>query len=73
LLFYFYTRLWDKDHPLGKLEALRQAQLAMLHSYDPKSGKLASRGLEQDETPTETTGRLSPKFWAAFELSGDWR
>jgi hypothetical protein len=73
LMVEFYKRLWDQQHPLGKLEALRDAQLAMLRSYDPKSGKLASRGLEQDETPTESSGRLSPKYWAAFELSGDWR
>jgi len=73
LMVEFYKRLWDKDYPLGKLEALRQAQLAMLHSYDPHSGKIANRGLELDEAPTSTTERLSPRYWAAFELSGDWR
>ena len=35
----FYKRLWDKEHPLGKLEALRQAQLEMLHHYDPRRKK----------------------------------
>jgi hypothetical protein len=76
LMVEFYKRLWDKDHPLGKLEALRQAQLELLHRYDPRTAKLGekTRGLDLDTSPTETgTGRLSPKYWAAFELSGDWR
>jgi CHAT domain-containing protein len=71
----FYTRLWDKEHPLGKLEALRQAQLQMLHHYDPRTKKLVDRGrgLEPDVVPTNASGPLSPKYWAAFQLSGDWR
>ena len=71
----FYKRLWDKVHPLGKLEALRQAQLEMLHHYDPRTKKLVDRGrgLELDTEPSDDNGRLSPKYWAAFELSGDWR
>jgi tetratricopeptide (TPR) repeat protein/CHAT domain-containing protein len=75
LMVEFYSRLWDKNHPLGKLEALRQAQLAMLHHYDPRAAKLVdrSRGLEPDVAPSETSDRLSPKYWAAFQLSGDWR
>jgi CHAT domain-containing protein/Tfp pilus assembly protein PilF len=75
LMVEFYSRLWDKNHPLGKLEALRQAQLAMLHHYDPRTAKLVdrSRGLEPDTAPSETSGRLSPKYWAAFQPSGDWR
>jgi CHAT domain-containing protein/Tfp pilus assembly protein PilF len=75
LMVEFYKRLWDKDHPMGKLEALRQAQLEMLQRYDPKTKKLVDRGrgLELDaESPTISV-RLSPKYWAAFELSGDWR
>ena len=44
MMIQFYKRLWDKDHPVGKLEALRQAQLAMLRSYDPLSGKIANHG-----------------------------
>jgi tetratricopeptide (TPR) repeat protein len=71
----FYSRLWNKEHPVGKLEALRQAQLEMLRLYDPRAKKLVDRGrgLELDSEPSETNGRLSPKYWAAFELSGDWR
>jgi CHAT domain-containing protein len=80
LMNEFYKRLWDKDHPVGKLEALRQAQLEMLRRYDPRAEKLVDRGrgIELDPASSETASnrggdRLSPKYWAAFELSGDWR
>ncbi|HTQ37406.1 MAG TPA: tetratricopeptide repeat protein [Pirellulales bacterium] len=75
LMVEFYKRLWDKDHPLGKLEALRQAQLEMLRHYDPHAAKLVgqNRGLEIDAPASESGGRLSPKYWAPFVLSGDWR
>jgi CHAT domain-containing protein len=75
MMIEFYSRLWNKEHPLGKLEALRQAQLEMLHHYDPRTKKLVDRGrgLELDSEPSDNNGRLSPKYWAAFELSGDWR
>ena len=71
----FYKRLWDKDHPMGKLEALRQAQLEMIRRYDPRAAKLVDRGrgIELDTASVEISHRLSPKYWAAFELSGDWR
>jgi CHAT domain-containing protein len=88
LMVEFYKRLWDKDHPVGKLEALRQAQLEMLHHYDSRAQKLAvgtaggktdkNRGIDLDpESPgaakNPTAGGLSPKYWAGFVLSGDWR
>jgi CHAT domain-containing protein len=62
LMVEFYRNLWQKK--LGKLEALRQAQLAML------AGKL--------HVPDEYRGggkerRLSPFYWAAFTLAGGWR
>ena len=71
----FYKRLWDRDHPVGKLEALRQAQLEMIRRYDPRAQKLVDRGrgIDLDTTSVDTSHRLSPKYWAAFELSGDWR
>jgi CHAT domain-containing protein len=76
LMTEFYKNLWEKKLP--KLEALRQAQLSMLHDYDPSQMKLTSRGLDLDEGETEShkTGartRGSPYYWAAFVLSGDWR
>ncbi len=75
LMVEFYKRLWDKDHPMGKLEALRQAQLELLHHYDPRTAKLVeqSRGLDLGTETSATFAHLSPKYWAAFVLSGDWR
>ena len=34
----FYRNLWEKK--LGKLESLRQAQLAMIRNYHPQQGRL---------------------------------
>ena len=63
LMGEFYANLWDRRLP--RLESLRQAQLAVLHRYDPRTHALLP-------TPTDAR-RLPPFFWAAFTLSGDWR
>ena len=75
LMVEFYKRLWDKDHPVGKLEALRQAQLEMLHRYDPRTLKLIDqgRGIDLEAPAANLGGRLAPQYWAAFVISGDWR
>ena len=62
LMERFYDNYWKKN--MGTLEALREAQLAMLR------GDLA-RGLDLGQVPDNA--RLPPHFWAAFVLSGDWR
>ena len=66
LMTDFYANLWDQDKHLSKLEVLRQAQLKMLREG-------ANRGLELPEDKFVNEGRLPPYYWAAFELSGDWR
>jgi CHAT domain-containing protein len=71
LMTEFYKNLWEKKLP--KLEALRQAQLRMLHDYDPTQMKLTSRGLDVEEGDATARKRGSPYYWAAFVLSGDWR
>jgi CHAT domain-containing protein/Tfp pilus assembly protein PilF len=64
LMQRFYENLWDKK--MGKLAALREAQIWMLRDE-------GNRGLTLlDEQPT-SAGALPPFYWAAFVLSGDWR
>jgi CHAT domain-containing protein len=68
----FYDNLWRKK--MSKIEALREAQRWLLHEGPKQPGLL--RGLEFSPRPAETpssTAGLSPRYWAAFELSGDWR
>ena len=66
LMERFYENLWDRKMP--KLEALRQAQLAMLRE-GPKRGMAIVKKEGEPETPR----RVPPYYWAAFVLSGDWR
>ena len=68
LMIRFYENLWNDHKPLGKLAALREAQLWML-----KEG--VQRGLvplDEDKSKAKA-GRTPPRYWAAFVLSGDWR
>lgn len=73
LMAEFYTNLWSKK--MSKSEAIRQAQLTLLHQYDRQTNTLKPRGLklvnEPDSQPAD--GRLPPYFWAPFILSGDWK
>jgi CHAT domain-containing protein len=81
LMGAFYANLWQRK--LSPLESLRQAQLAMLQSYDSQAGRLRAPDFSQTaalptggaaEKPAAVRGtRLSPAYWAAFVLSGDWR
>jgi CHAT domain-containing protein len=64
LMIDFYENLWEKK--MSRVEALRQAQLTMLNEG-------VHRGLEKVDRPADAKKRLSPFYWAAFVLSGDWR
>ncbi len=57
----FYENLWRKNQ--SPAQALREAQLSMLH------GDLGRSGLKREDEPK--SDRLSPYFWAAFVLSTD--
>jgi CHAT domain-containing protein len=63
LMERFYDNLWDRE--MGKLAALREAQLWMLNER-------GRRGLDLPDDGTAPQ-RLPPFYWAAFVLSGDWR
>jgi tetratricopeptide (TPR) repeat protein/CHAT domain-containing protein len=71
LMERFYDNLWQKG--MGRLAALREAQLWMLHVDVPP--QRAERGITPlDGDPGAGRSRLaSPRHWAAFVLSGDWR
>jgi len=64
LMVRFYRNLWEKD--MSRLDALREAQLYVLNNPD------AIRGASLDPDEQSRT-RVSPLYWAAFTLSGDWR
>jgi tetratricopeptide (TPR) repeat protein len=69
LMVRFHRNLWEKR--MGKLEALREAQLWLLREGKQRP-ELLRGGLEPPESPSKE-GPVSPFFWAAFVLSGDWR
>jgi CHAT domain-containing protein len=75
LMSRFYANLWSKKMP--KLEALRQAQLAILRGDANRDVELASRATRRGtallDYTTDDRKRLPPFYWAAFILSGDWR
>ncbi|MFH1919801.1 MAG: CHAT domain-containing tetratricopeptide repeat protein, partial [Planctomycetota bacterium] len=77
LMERFYENLWGKK--LGKLEALREAQLSMLREDPRQSPTLLAEGPQRGLTivtkngPAEKPRGVPPYYWAAFVLSGDWR
>jgi CHAT domain-containing protein/tetratricopeptide (TPR) repeat protein len=71
LMTRFHRNLWEKRMP--KLEALREAQLWMIQE-GRKHPELGLRGgLERPEPKPNERDPVSPYYWAAFVLSGDWR
>ncbi len=74
LMQRFYENLWDRK--MGKLEALREAQLWMMKDPSARgAGNPADKSARGAEVIKDTPngGRLPPLYWAAFVLSGDWR
>lgn len=63
LMERFYRNLWEKG--MSKLDALREAQLYIMRGQqDDRAARLLDVGEPK---------RKSPRDWAAFTLSGDWR
>ena len=71
----FYSR-WVKNPTQGKAEALRQAQLAFLHSAPAAPEAKIGRGFETaTESPTANSGLgyAHPYYWAPFVLIGNYQ
>ena len=76
LMSDFYAR-WMKHPAGGKAEALRQAQLALLHSDangTSNPGKERGAEIEQDSTSeARKPGYSHPFYWAPFVLIGNFQ
>jgi CHAT domain-containing protein/Tfp pilus assembly protein PilF len=71
----FYDR-WVKNPTRGKAEALRQAQLALLHGAPTATGANIGRGFEsadQSSTQGSSLGYAHPYYWAPFVLIGNYQ
>jgi len=66
LMERFYRNMWNEN--MGKLAALREAQLWML-----REGSAHEKMPTEKKPKTAKPTRLPPFFWGAFVLSGDWR
>ena len=81
LMRRFYENLWVKNQ--SKIDALRNAQLWMLtHPNELETmgvagastrGRVAEVPTSSDSPRPTRNGTTAPFFWAAFQLSGDWR
>ncbi len=76
LMEMFYSNYWKEK--MSKLDALRATQLWLLNHPEAirdnsQSDSEEIRGARRLNQETENTDRLSPRYWAAFVLSGDWR
>lgn len=67
LMARFYDNLWNKH--MSKGEALRQAQLSMLHAARASSGKRGLDFLDPADQPASNSRQVWQ--WAAWTLSGD--
>ena len=74
LMSDFYAR-WLKDPDAGKAEALRQAQLSLLHSEAGATDEHSQRGFEAAPQNPAAPGQSKyshPYYWAPFVLIGNW-
>jgi hypothetical protein len=69
LMTLFYKNLWLMK--MGKLEALRQAQLTILNDQRIGSDLRGPGGKQVARLEAIERGRADPSLWAAWVLSGD--
>jgi CHAT domain-containing protein len=71
----FYAR-WMNDPKDGKAEALREAQLALLHGAPvaTQTGRARGPHLDEEAPPVRQTNDYShPYYWAPFVLVGNFQ
>jgi CHAT domain-containing protein len=71
----FYAR-WLKNPADGKAEALRQAQLALLHGVTAAQTGATGRGLQAEDNPqpaSQPHDYSRPYYWAPFILIGNFQ
>jgi CHAT domain-containing protein/uncharacterized protein HemY len=75
LMSDFYTR-WMKHPADGKAEALRQAQMALLHGTAANTVSESGRGFQAVQRPAaapHAAGYSHPFYWAPFVLIGNYQ
>ena len=71
LMTRFHRNVWEKR--MGKLEALREAQVWLLKEGRKHPELQLRGGVVRPELKRSEGDGVSPFYWAAFVLSGDWR
>jgi CHAT domain-containing protein/tetratricopeptide (TPR) repeat protein len=73
LLMSDFYRRWAATPGIAKIEALRQAQIAMLRGTHAHTGSTAGRGSKIESTASVTTAYAHPYYWAPFVLIGNFK
>ncbi len=77
LMADFYKRWAEGGGKVTKVEALRQAQLDLLHGKVDAAVRATGRGFAAAENESGRQAKLAgyahPYYWAPFVLMGNWR
>jgi CHAT domain-containing protein/tetratricopeptide (TPR) repeat protein len=73
LLMANFYKLWITTTGITKVEALQQAQLAILHGTAGSSGAPESSSANASKQQSENSQYANPYYWAPFILIGNWK